>query len=86
MENFHEFFRSKLALKDYKGVFWPKTRAKTMTDKESRSVDGCAIFYKNSKYVGTALVLYLCIADFWLTVLKDMCYWTNNISSSETRQ
>ncbi|KAI9728337.1 MAG: Glucose-repressible alcohol dehydrogenase transcriptional effector [Chrysothrix sp. TS-e1954] len=51
LESFHEFFRSKLALKDYKGVFYQKTRAKTMTEKESRLVDGCAVFYKNSKYI-----------------------------------
>lgn len=35
---------------DYDGVFFPKSRAKTMADKERRAVDGCAIFYKASKY------------------------------------
>ncbi|KAI7891131.1 Endonuclease/exonuclease/phosphatase [Mucor mucedo] len=35
---------------DYDGVFFPKSRAKTMVDKERRAVDGCAIFYKASKY------------------------------------
>lgn len=36
---------------DYDGVFFPKTRAKTMAENEKREVDGCAIFYKASKYV-----------------------------------
>ncbi|EPB87229.1 hypothetical protein HMPREF1544_05951 [Mucor circinelloides 1006PhL] len=35
---------------DYDGVFFPKTRAKTMAPNERREVDGCAIFYKASKY------------------------------------
>lgn len=35
---------------DYDGVFFPKTRAKTMAANERREVDGCAIFYKASKY------------------------------------
>lgn len=48
-ENFHDFFRPQLARQDYRGAFWPKTRAKTMADKEAKSVDGCAIFYKNHK-------------------------------------
>ena len=49
-EAFDEFFRRELALKDYKGVFWPKSRAKTMSEKEAKLVDGCAIFFKASKY------------------------------------
>ena len=48
-ESYHDFFRPSLARQDYRGVFWPKTRAKTMADKEAKSVDGCAIFYKNHK-------------------------------------
>ena len=50
-ENYHEFFRRELAMQDYKGVFWPKSRARTMTEKEAKAVDGCAIFYKGSKYI-----------------------------------
>lgn len=49
--NYHDFYRPKLAHDDYKGVYWPKTRAKTMTEKESRIVDGCATFFKHSRYV-----------------------------------
>ena len=49
-ESFDEFFRRELALKDYKGVFWPKSRAKTMSEKEAKLVDGCATFFKAKKY------------------------------------
>lgn len=48
-DSFHDFFRAALAINDYKGVFWPKTRARTMAEKEAKLVDGCAIFYKHSK-------------------------------------
>lgn len=48
-ESFNHFFRGSLAHNDYKGVFWPKSRARTMQEKEAKQVDGCAIFYKNSK-------------------------------------
>lgn len=50
-ESFDDFFRRELAMNDYRGVFYPKTRAKTMADKEARLVDGCATFWKSSKYV-----------------------------------
>ena len=51
MVSFNEYFRPELAYNDYKGVFWPKTRARTMADKEAKLVDGCATFYKGSKYI-----------------------------------
>ena len=50
-ESFDEWFRPELAINDYRGVFWPKSRAKTMAEKEARLVDGCATFYKGSKYI-----------------------------------
>ena len=50
-ESFDEYFRRELAANDYRGVFWPKTRAKTMPEKDAKLVDGCATFYKGSKYV-----------------------------------
>ncbi|KAJ1964872.1 Glucose-repressible alcohol dehydrogenase transcriptional effector, partial [Dispira parvispora] len=34
----------------YTGAFWPKSRARTMTDQERKWVDGCVIFYKESKF------------------------------------
>jgi CCR4-NOT transcription complex subunit 6 len=48
-DSFNEYFREALAHHDYKGVFWPKSRARTMAEREAKLVDGCAIFYKNSK-------------------------------------
>jgi len=50
-ENYGDFFAPNLATHDYKGVFQLKGRARTMTEKESRNVDGCATFWKNSKYM-----------------------------------
>lgn len=49
-ENFDDFFKRELDSKDYKGVFWPKSRAKTMSEKEAKLVDGCATFFKANKY------------------------------------
>jgi CCR4-NOT transcription complex subunit 6 len=51
MESFNEFFRRELAFYHYKGVFWPKSRARTMGDKEAKVVDGCAIFYNGQKFI-----------------------------------
>jgi CCR4-NOT transcription complex subunit 6 len=51
IENYNEFFRPNLASEDYKGIFYPKSRAQTMAEKEAKVVDGCAIFYKNTKYI-----------------------------------
>ena len=50
-ESFQEYFRPQLARKDYRGLFWPKQRSRTMREEEVKAVDGCAIFYKHSKYV-----------------------------------
>ena len=51
MESYNELFRKQLVHNDYQGVFWPKSRAKTMAEKEARLVDGCATFYKKSNYI-----------------------------------
>lgn len=51
MNSYHEHFRAQLAHNDYKGVFWPRTRAKTMGEREAKSVDGCATLYKHHKLV-----------------------------------
>ncbi|KAF6826500.1 Glucose-repressible alcohol dehydrogenase transcriptional effector [Colletotrichum plurivorum] len=50
-EAFKEEFSPELAQMDYKGIHWPKSRAKTMTEKDAQVVDGCAIFYKASKWI-----------------------------------
>lgn len=50
-ECYNEDFRETLAHQDYRGVFWQKSRAQTMADREAKRVDGCATFYKGSKYI-----------------------------------
>ncbi|KAI1000810.1 CCR4-Not complex 3'-5'-exoribonuclease subunit [Podosphaera aphanis] len=49
-DTFKEYFSMKLAYSGYKGVFWPRSRAKTMSEKDAKNVDGCATFYKHQKY------------------------------------
>jgi len=48
---FRDEFQPELAKQDYKGVQWPKSRAKLMGEKDATEVDGCAIFYKASKFI-----------------------------------
>ncbi|EKD21095.1 putative Glucose-repressible alcohol dehydrogenase transcriptional effector [Drepanopeziza brunnea f. sp. 'multigermtubi' MB_m1] len=50
-DTYESFFRMQLAYNDYKGAFWARTRSKTMAEKEAVKVDGCATFWKNSKYI-----------------------------------
>ncbi|KAJ2159076.1 Glucose-repressible alcohol dehydrogenase transcriptional effector [Coemansia sp. RSA 552] len=45
---YDEFFSVKLREMGYDGVFWTKSRARTMGEDERKSVDGCATFYKSS--------------------------------------
>ena len=66
MESYEEFFRRELAYYHYKGIFWQKSRARTMTQREAKTVDGCAIFYKSQKYI---LLDKLCI-DFANTAIN----------------
>merc|ERR1711981_716926 len=47
---FMTFFQPELARIGYEGLFRPKTRAKTMNENERKRVDGCAIFFKASKF------------------------------------
>ncbi|CAG8618205.1 4058_t:CDS:2 [Paraglomus occultum] len=48
---YEEFFKDQLrAQADYDSVYWPKSRAKTMSEWEKKTVDGCATFFKASKY------------------------------------
>lgn len=57
---YEEFFSPQLRSRgEYEGVFWPKSRARTMSDWERKAVDGCAIFYKPQKYL-----LFHLISDF----------------------
>lgn len=50
-EAFREDFSPELAKLDYKGIHFPRTKAKLMSDRQSLQVDGCAIFYRNSKFI-----------------------------------
>jgi CCR4-NOT transcription complex subunit 6 len=48
--NYEKTWVPQLAEKGYKGVFWPKTRSRTMSENDAKRVDGCATFYKTSKF------------------------------------
>lgn len=49
-EQYHDYFLRELQTEGYEGIFSPKSRAKTMSEFERKHVDGCAIFYKTSKF------------------------------------
>lgn len=47
---YEDYFMKHLQGQGYEGIFWPKSRYKTMSDADRRQVDGCATFYKADKY------------------------------------
>uniref|UniRef100_A0A8H7Y6Z8 CCR4-Not complex 3'-5'-exoribonuclease subunit Ccr4 n=1 Tax=Psilocybe cubensis TaxID=181762 RepID=A0A8H7Y6Z8_PSICU len=47
---YEDYFTANLSQHGYEGVFWPKSRYKTMKESDRRLVDGCATFYKSDKY------------------------------------
>ncbi|PKI83157.1 poly(A)-specific ribonuclease [Malassezia vespertilionis] len=47
MGQYEEYFAPKLEQNDYEGIFWPKSRARTMRDDERKHVDGCATFFNS---------------------------------------
>jgi len=49
-ETFNDFLKPRLEQLGYDGAHNPRTRARTMTSEEKRYVDGCATFWKRSKY------------------------------------
>ncbi|XP_062603774.1 uncharacterized protein LOC134265565 isoform X2 [Saccostrea cucullata] len=49
-DQFHNFFLPELQRDGYDGIFSAKSRARTMTEADRKHVDGCAIFYKTSKF------------------------------------
>lgn len=49
-EQFYQFFLPELERDGYKGIFSPKSRAKTMSELEKKHVDGCAIFFRATKF------------------------------------
>jgi hypothetical protein len=52
---YKEFFSPKLRDAGYYGVYYPKSRYKTMNESSRRTVDGCATFFLKAKFV-SALV------------------------------
>lgn len=49
-KTFEDFWQPLLDKHGYTGIFYSKTRAKTMQTKDSKKVDGCCIFFKTSKF------------------------------------
>jgi len=47
---FYGYFQPELHQRGYEGVFRAKSRARNMGDQDRKSVDGCAIFFKCSKF------------------------------------
>ena len=56
-DQFYNFFLPELKRDGYDGIFSPKSRARTMTESERKHVDGCAIFYRTTKYVSQLILL-----------------------------
>ncbi|KAI8825151.1 Endonuclease/exonuclease/phosphatase [Fimicolochytrium jonesii] len=51
MDQYEDFFRDQLSqIGGYEGVFYPKSRARTMAEYDRRQVDGCATFWKANKF------------------------------------
>ncbi|ENN78626.1 hypothetical protein YQE_04930, partial [Dendroctonus ponderosae] len=50
MEQFYNFFMPQLTAHGYYGIYSPKSRAKHMAESERKFVDGCAIFFRTSKF------------------------------------
>ncbi|CAH7686137.1 Endonuclease/exonuclease/phosphatase [Phakopsora pachyrhizi] len=50
VEQYEDFFVQSLKEQGYEGVFYPKSRARTMGSEERRHVDGCATFFKTSMF------------------------------------
>ncbi|XP_071515621.1 uncharacterized protein [Panulirus ornatus] len=49
-DQFFNFFLPELKNEGYDGIFSPKSRAKHMPENERKYVDGCAIFWRTSKF------------------------------------
>lgn len=47
---YEDYFVKHLQGQGYEGIYWPKSRYKTMSDADRRQVDGCATFYKADKF------------------------------------
>ena len=60
-DQFYKFFLPELKRDGYEGIFSPKSRAKTMSENDRKHVDGCAIFYRTSKFslIKVRLTIYV---------------------------
>ncbi|XP_065846589.1 CCR4-NOT transcription complex subunit 6-like [Oscarella lobularis] len=50
-EQYHLFFKRELARHGYDGIFNAKSRTRTMAEQDGLLVDGCAIFFRVSKFI-----------------------------------
>lgn len=65
---YEDYFTKHLSLRGYEGVYWPKSRAKTMSNEQDRRlVDGCATFYKASRCVIHYPALNTLFTTEWLS-------------------
>lgn len=49
-KTYEEYWAPLMLRQGYSGIFHAKTRAKTMHTKDSKKVDGCCVFYKESEF------------------------------------
>ena len=60
---YEDYFVKHLSGLGYDGVYWPKSRYKTMNDADRRLVDGCATFYKSDKCVSSLFLSFSDVTD-----------------------
>lgn len=74
---YEDYFTWNLKEKGYEGVYWPKSRYKTMGEQDRKQFEGCATFYKKAKsVVAVPLVLYCFL------LMNDLCTSGTNWSKS----
>ena len=66
-DQFFNFFLPELKRDGYDGIFSPKSRARTMTEVDRKHVDGCAIFFRTSKYA--KILCHICNNSFKIITL-----------------
>ncbi len=57
---YEDYFTVNLGQMGYEGVYWPKSRYKTMNEADRRQVDGCATFFKADKCAFSLLPICPC--------------------------
>lgn len=73
-EQFYSYFSPELKKDGYDGIFFPKSRAKTMSENDRKHVDGCAIFYRNDKYVLLIVLLYFTTLRYFFYCKKCIMF------------